>query len=673
MKERWKDLAMAVLIFTAVSTVYLLSGNHVPIDSKWSIYTAMSIVREGNTDLDEYQTLIKKIHESYSLEKVNGHTYSVYPLGAPLIAVPFVAVIDRLSGGALAISMEQHIPDDVELLVASVVVALTTTLLFGIMRLFVSRGAAVVLAIIFAFCTSAWSVASRALWQHGPSMLWLTATLYLILLARRRPYLIQLTGAALALAYIARPTNSISVVLLSLYVLFTYRRYIAGYLLSAALIAVPFVAFNLSTYHALLPDYYRWFQSFSGSTLGEALIGQWLSPSRGLLIFSPVVLFSFYGVYLKIKQQTLDRLDKFLIAIILLHWLAISVWPIWWGGWTFGPRMFSDMLPFLIYLMIPVFTASPTWSPMRRRTTALVGVLLVGFSAFVHYRGANEWETLFGWNAQPVPIDLDPSRVWEWRDVQFVRGLKYSLGGGPVDVAIAGVPLERLDLDTRMALRSNDFQPRWFDARNAIIAAPGLTWFIVGDNQTWDAEFLPLMKDAAPYARAYTLYDHDPYRVYRLNLAEQLLARAQQDTQIARIGPGIIPPPDQSRVVSLPARFDDVAELLGYRLSVEGSEMKVVTYLRAGDKHIGPLRMFVHAFGPNGSIVAQDDRLDAPAGSWQPGDMIVQINRLPLTSVPDNAIWEVGLYNSETGGRVPVVLDGRVVDQRLLLEREAQP
>lgn len=41
---------------------------------------------------------------------------------------------------------------------------------------------------IFAFCTSAWSTGSRALWQHGPSMLMLSAALYLILSAREKPH-----------------------------------------------------------------------------------------------------------------------------------------------------------------------------------------------------------------------------------------------------------------------------------------------------------------------------------------------------------------------------------------------------------------------------------------------------------------------------------------------------
>ena len=36
-------------------------------------------------------------------------------------------------------------------------------------------------------------------------------------------------------------------------------------------------------------------------------------------------------------------------------------------------------------------------------------------------------------------------------------------------------------------------------------------------------------------------------------------------------------------------------------------------------------------------------------------------------------MWEVGLYNPESGERKPVVIDGQAVDQRLILQPEAQP
>ena len=128
--------------------------------------------------------------------------------------------------------------------------------------------------------------------------------------------------------------------------------------------------------NAKLSNYYRLYQQFSFSTLGEALVGQWVSPSRGLLVFSPVLIFSLVGVALKIRQHRLEWLDRFLIAIIVLQWLTISVWPVRWGGWTFGPHMFSDMLPYFIYFMIPVLVALSTWPQAQRTVTLAIGLTL---------------------------------------------------------------------------------------------------------------------------------------------------------------------------------------------------------------------------------------------------------------------------------------------------------
>ena len=257
--------------------------------------------------------------------------------------------------------------------------------------------------------------------------------------------------------------------------------------------------------------------------------------------------------------------------------------------------------------------------------------------------------------------------------MQFLRGLKYSLTGTPVDVALAGVPIERLNLDTRVALRANDLRVRRFEIPAALIAAPGTGWLIVGDDQTLDPEIAAVLQDVAPESHAVTVYDHAPYRVYHFDLADRLLARAQQATQTAQIGADVSPLPDQRRTVNLPVSFGQAAELLGYHLTREDGEMKLMTYWRAGETHGEPLRLFVHALGPDGSIVAQDDRLDAPSGDWQRGDLIVQINRLPLIASTEDVIWEVGLYNPELGERKPVVVAGQAVDQRLFLQPEGQP
>jgi hypothetical protein len=41
------------------------------------------------------------------------------------------------------------------------------------------------------------------------------------------------------------------------------------------------------------------------------------------------------------------------LGIILVHTLIISMWKHWYGGWSFGYRMSSDVIPFFILLMAP--------------------------------------------------------------------------------------------------------------------------------------------------------------------------------------------------------------------------------------------------------------------------------------------------------------------------------
>jgi hypothetical protein len=99
----------------------------------------------------------------------------------------------------------------------------------------------------------------------------------------------------------------------------------------------------------------------------------------------------------------------------------------------------------------------------------------------------------------------------------------------------------------------------------------------------------------------------------------------------------------------------------------------VITYWRAGHTSADSLQLFVHALDAAGQMVAQEDRLDAPSRDWQPGDLIAQVNHL---TIPANTgpIWiQIGLYAADSGQRLPVMVDGQAVDQRVLLKRLSSP
>jgi hypothetical protein len=242
-------------------------------------------------------------------------------------------------------------------LIACVTVAAASALVYLTARIYLPNHLALLATAIIAFGTTALSTASRALWQHGPSMMMLAATLYARLRVRQSSRFLLLAGFCLTFAYVIRPTNSLLAQLLSLYTLITYHRETGLFLLGALIVALPFFATSYSIYGSLLPTYYfnHFSQSFSTASWIEGLLGNLISPARGLFIFSPVLLLSLVGIRLKLRGHALTRLDVFLALIILIHWLLISAIRDWKGGFSFGPRYMADLLPYFAFFPDPVF------------------------------------------------------------------------------------------------------------------------------------------------------------------------------------------------------------------------------------------------------------------------------------------------------------------------------
>lgn len=418
-RDKW---IVVLVIFLTVFVTHSAGPTIAAIDSKWYLPTAMSIIRQGDADLDEYADMMAI--STAAIDERHGHRYNSYPLAVSVLASPLVWGIDAVDSYLLSADLDQYIrrPDArrLETYIASFFVAWAAVFVHLIARRFLGLRA-LWITFILAFCTSAWSTASRALWQHGPAMLMLSIALWLLVSARDRPGLVPLAGIPLALAYMIRPTNSISVVLLTLFVCVRYRRYLPGYLLGLGAVATPFVLFNLSTYGSVLAPYFAPQKLLTNARFFEALAGNLVSPARGLFVFTPVLLLSGVGVVCKIRNRQFGLLDGCLAAVIVLHWIAISSFGHWWGGHSYGPRFFADLLPYLVYFLIPVVARLHTPAP-GRRVLAAAFYCLVALSFSIHFRGANRVATA-EWNSKPVDVDFHPERLWDWSDAQFLRGL----------------------------------------------------------------------------------------------------------------------------------------------------------------------------------------------------------------------------------------------------------
>ena len=401
----------------------------------------MSIIKEKNLDLDEYEEIIKaKKNQFYCVKQIKGHYYFSYPVGASFLSIPLVYLIDKILPILVDSSpvLENYIRNRVtlpfgtidpltihglvEVFIASILIAVTAICIYLIAKHSLNKVSALLVTFIFAFCTTAWSNASRALWSHGPSMLMLAVTLLIIIRSKKTPNLIPLISIPLAFSYIIRPTNIISIFFFSLMIFFHYRSFIWRYLSGLILILGIFFVFSYTTYGSLISPTYMSQGVMPGRNFAEGLLGVLFSPSRGLFIFSPIFFFSILGIFLKIKQHQLQPQDKYIIGIIFFHWIMVGIFPRWWAGWSFGARYFSDILPYLIYFLLPVLKYEKMFAGVKKMAYRTLFFFFLMFSFFVHFRGANNTDVL-SWNSKPVNIDLSLERLWAWNDIQFFRGI----------------------------------------------------------------------------------------------------------------------------------------------------------------------------------------------------------------------------------------------------------
>lgn len=418
--------ALAGFIVMAITLVGhdVSSSSHAGGDSVWTTYQSLSLVKEHNLTLNEWQDRLDRHPLHWSLNKHGDATY-LFPWGTAVVVAPIIGVLaswEALAGHSLEEDLRTDFPPyEVENTVASVLVALTAGLLY-LIALWELRSwaAAAVVALAFAFATSAFSTASRALWSHGPVMLVYAAQLAILVRARRGPprrdRLVPLLGPLFVLAYAVRPPASVIAIALTGVVAVAHRRRLPLVIAGGVVAGAAFIAVNLATYQEPLLEYYNPGRLTGSGTFFEGLAGNLVSPQRGLLIWSPIVLLAVAGIVIARRQGTFDALTGGLIVVVGLYWLVISTLDPWWAGFSVGPRLFTDVLPALVVLALPAVA-----SLRRSRWPARVAVTaLLAFSLFTNNRGATRVETQ-QWNVTPVIVHEDTTRIWNWNDLQFLR------------------------------------------------------------------------------------------------------------------------------------------------------------------------------------------------------------------------------------------------------------
>jgi hypothetical protein len=411
-------MASAGWLFAAIALVYLANGRSLGAgDTLPARYLPWSLLREANFDLDEFPFLYgPQARETYPLldgvpyflRYRGGHYLSAYSPGPALLALPVYAAPVLLGADP-----QSEWAPRLEKLSAAIIAALSAVVLFGALGILVGRRWALAIAAVYAFGTSTWSVSSQALWQHGPSQLCIALVLYCLTRGLSDQRFLAYAGLPMAAAVVMRPTDVLIVAPTAVWVACAHRHLAARLVLWALPPALCLLAYNLAAFgsptggdgQTTTPTW----ALFAQVPLSEGLPGLLLSPSRGLFVYSPVLLFSLLGFVAVWRRG--PRLFRPLPIGVALVVLAVSKWFFWWGGYTWGPRLLADAAPVFCFCLYPLAAQLDRW-PLKA-----LFVALAAWSVAVHGLGAFLYDGR--WDIE-VRSSAGGAGLWSWREGPLV-------------------------------------------------------------------------------------------------------------------------------------------------------------------------------------------------------------------------------------------------------------
>jgi len=312
----------------------------------------------------------------------------------------------------------------IQRLLAALLMAGFTIVVFRTALLVLSITPAVLIAVGTAFGSQVWSTASRVMWAHT-WLIFLGGLLTYELLRRERnadsprPMIV---ATLLAWMYFVRPTGAIPIICVTVYTFLFCRSGFMYYALTGLAWFTGFVIYSWFTYEKLIPDYYL-DSRISINSIATALPAILISPSRGLFIFVPALIFVFYLLIRYWTTIPYARLAILSLSIVTIQTVLVALWPVWWGGYSYGPRLLADAIPWLALLAILGCAARLRSANNAKfsRAEIATALSLLALSIAINGRGAISVATAT-WNVE-VDIDRHPERVWNWSNPQFMAGV----------------------------------------------------------------------------------------------------------------------------------------------------------------------------------------------------------------------------------------------------------
>jgi hypothetical protein len=401
---------VSIALFLACAALYILPHRyHGSGDTRPAELLPIAVLHGHGFDLSEFVDRGSRLPYYFDLRK--GRIVSAYPVLPGILNLPvyFTASLFHVD-----LVRERS---RLSLLTSAIVTALSVVFLFHALRSLMSDPRlAVAFALLYAFGTNAWSNGAIALFQHGASLLFLSGAF--ACLASEDETKTPWAGLFLGLAVVNRPANLMFAIPLAVFVLRHRRASIWPFLVLAAIPGALLAIYSeiyWGSVRALGQGQGGW--GFDGKPL-RSLSGLLVSPSRGIMIFTPVFVFSLaYGFQILFRRQG-EPLLRYLFGGALLTLALYSKWGAWWGGHSYSYRLLTELCPALILLLAACWRDWIRVRPLRRAAfygAAAISILLQPLGVWAYPTKFND------------EIDFETWRLWDWKRSEPVFGLTKEL------------------------------------------------------------------------------------------------------------------------------------------------------------------------------------------------------------------------------------------------------
>lgn len=413
------------------------------IDTYPARYLPFSIVRYHTLFMEDVADVALQGNspEYYIARNQKGRIISFYPVVAPILVsplyIPAVAWLNKKGWTEQRLDFVARIMEKVS---ASLLASLSAGLMYLLLRRRLGIANALLLTIAYAFGTNTWMIGSQALWQHGTAELLMICCL-LVITGRCTVFRGYALGIFCGLLAFNRPPDAAFSAAFMCYGIWWSGRKSWWMFAGAVTACVPLVIYNfmaagnIAGGYGLIPD-----KTFFKFSIPPGIAGLLFSPVRGLFVFTPFLLFLVFGIRSIWAEFRRSLLGILLSGAILLQ-IVMYAKTDWRAGWCWGPRYLTDMLPLLVWMLVPVVSNFGRFSYVSF-------VALAGASIAIQIIGAFWYN--FSSDLKIMAVKCGPDRlkgVWDVRYTPFLLELRHPMADRNLLLGNMRGNIDRISID----------------------------------------------------------------------------------------------------------------------------------------------------------------------------------------------------------------------------------